>query len=146
MKFVAAKSKLRSPGAQTGAVILLVDSCFRSTLPCLMRGAETEYNQVAYPSAIYPQTHPDRLATLGRLFGLAPEEVESARVLELGCGDGANLIAIAAALPNSHFTGIDFASDPVCRGGEVIKALDISNVDLQVGDITQADFGDARFD
>ena len=69
-----------------------------------MRGPETEYNQVAYPSAIYPQTHPDRFATLGRLFGLAPENVERARVLELGCGDGANLIAMAAALPNSRFS------------------------------------------
>src|SRR5258705_3401268 len=53
---------------------------------------------------------------------------------------------MAAALPNSHFTGIDLASDPVRRGGEVIKALDISNVDLQVGDITQADFGGVCFD
>src|SRR5437867_1560355 len=109
-----------------------------------MRGSE--YNEVAYPSAIYPQTHPDRLATIGRLFGVAPAPVEKARVLELGCGDGANLIAMADVLREAHFTGIDLASAPVQRGREVLKALNISNVDLQVGDILQSNFAAARFD
>jgi SAM-dependent methyltransferase len=111
-----------------------------------MRGAGTEYNEVAYPSAIYPQTHPDRLATIGRLFGVAPAPVEKARVLELGCGDGANLIAMADALREAHFIGIDLASAPVQRGREVLKALNISNVELQVGDILQCDLAGARFD
>src|SRR5258705_2958413 len=103
--------------------------------PFSMRSAETEYNEVAYPSAIYPQTHPDRLATIGRLFGLSPAPVEKARVLELGCGDSANLTAMADILRHAHITGIDLASAPVQRGREVLKALNISNVDLQVGDI-----------
>src|SRR5436309_8967851 len=102
---------------------LLVRSGTQSKLGGLMRGPETEYNQVAYPSAIYPQTHPDRFATLGRLFGLAPADVENYRLLELGCGDGANLIAMAHGLPGSHFTGVDLASEPVRRGRDVIKAL-----------------------
>jgi SAM-dependent methyltransferase len=111
-----------------------------------MRNTETEYNDVAYPSAIYPQTHPDRLATIGRLFGLSAAPVEKARVLELGCGDGANLVAMADVLRETHFTGIDLASAPIQRGRETLKALNISNVDLQVEDILQSNLGAARFD
>jgi SAM-dependent methyltransferase len=111
-----------------------------------MRGPETEYNQIAYPSAIYSQTHPDRLATIGRLFGLSPARVESCRVLELGCGDGANLTAMASALPNSRFVGIDLATEPIRRGKEMLGALGLGNVDLQAGDIIEVALGGARFD
>jgi SAM-dependent methyltransferase len=111
-----------------------------------MRGPETEYNQIAYPSAIYSQTHPDRLATIARLFGLSPERVEKCRVLELGCGDGANLIAMASTLPKAHFVGIDLATEPIRRGKEMLNALGLQNVELQTGDIMEAALGEARFD
>ena len=41
------------------------------------------------------QTHPDRLATIALLYGMAPRPVDRCRVLELGCGDGSNLIPMA---------------------------------------------------
>lgn len=102
-----------------------------------MRGPETEYNEIAYPAAIYSQTHPDRLATIGALFGLSPARVETCRVLELGCGDGTNLIAMASALPNARFTGIDLATEPVRRGTEMASALGLPNVSLLAGDILE---------
>jgi len=93
--------------------------------------AASEYDTVPYPSAIYPQTHPDRLATLAQLFGMQPAPVEQSRVLELGCGDGSNLIAMACTLPASRFHGVDLACAPVARGNRVIEALKLSNVRLQ---------------
>ena len=72
-----------------------------------MSGARTSYDHVPYPSAVYPQTHPDRLGALATLFGMKPRRADSCRVLELGCGDGLNLLAMAVALPGSQFTGID---------------------------------------
>ena len=33
---------------------------------------QTLYDNVLYPSAPYPQTHPDRLATMATLFGMQP--------------------------------------------------------------------------
>lgn len=100
-----------------------------------MRGPETEYNEMPYPSAIYSQTHPDRLATIGTLFGLSPAPVDNCRVLELGCGDGANLIAMAETLPNSRFVGIDLATEPIRRGNEIVRTLGLGNVELQAADI-----------
>ena len=111
-----------------------------------MRGPETEYNQMPYPPAIYSQTHPDRLATIGTLFGVSPARVDDCRVLELGCGDGTNSIAMASAMPKARFVGIDLATEPIRRGNEMLRALELRNVELQAADILHCKLGDARFD
>ena len=75
--------------------------------------ASTLYDEVAYRTLPMPQTHPDRLATIGLLHGLASRPVDRCRVLELGCGDGTNLIPMAYGLPDSRFVGIDLAASAV---------------------------------
>jgi methyltransferase-like protein/protein-L-isoaspartate O-methyltransferase len=82
-----------------------------------------------------PQTHPDRLATLANLFGLKPAPVERCRVLELGCGDGGNLIPMAFGLPLSTFVGIDLAERPVAKGRALAEALNLENIAIQQGNI-----------
>jgi len=104
------------------------------------------YDEVIYPSAIYPQTHPDRLATIAHLMGLGPAAVSGARVIELGCGDGANLITMAFGLPGSQFHGVDLAGEPIRKGNQLIHTLGLTNVSLRQLDLleTPADLG--RFD
>jgi SAM-dependent methyltransferase/methyltransferase-like protein len=97
----------------------------------------TTYDSVRYPSYVHPQTHPDRLAVLGALFGLAPAPVSNCRALELGCGDGTNLIPMAWGLPESKFMGIDLAAEPVGRGQQMIKNLGLANIRLVHGNITE---------
>ena len=106
----------------------------------------TLYDEVPYPSALYPHTHPDRLATMGTLFGLKAAPVEACRVLELGCGDGTNLIAMAYALPRSQFVGIDVAQRPIAAGQETIKELGLSNVSLRHLDLMQTPSNLGPFD
>ncbi|MCD4811464.1 hypothetical protein K8R14_02560, partial [bacterium] len=65
----------------------------------------TSYDEVPYESQSFPQSHPDRLAMLARLFGLSPAPVTQCRVLELGCAGGGNLIPMAFHLPDSEFVG-----------------------------------------
>ena len=65
------------------------------------------YDSVPYPSLAFVQTHPDRLALMGTLFGMQPPPVERCRVLEIGCGNGSNLIPMAYGLPGSEFVGVD---------------------------------------
>src|SRR5690349_16051497 len=43
----------------------------------------SSYDEVPYPKSAFPQTHPDRLATLARLFGLSPPDLETCRVSSL---------------------------------------------------------------
>lgn len=105
----------------------------------------TGYDTVRYPSAIYPQTHPDRLATQARLFGMDTAPVERSRVLELGCGDASNLIAMAFDLPKSEFIGLDLAAVPVRKGNEFIQKLGLKNIRLLQCDIAEAPLS-GRFD
>ncbi len=100
-----------------------------------MSAAETPYDQVAYLSGARASTHPDKLATGGRLLGLATAAPATSRVLEIGCGDGGNLIPIALGLPGAECIGIDVAPTAVARGAAFIEALGAGNVRLLAADI-----------
>ena len=60
-----------------------------------------------YPGRPYAETHPDRLAAAATFHGLTPASPDRCRVLEVGCGDGGNLVPMAYGLPASEFVGID---------------------------------------
>ncbi len=111
-----------------------------------MPSTPTSYDTVRYPSYTHPQTHPDRLAVLGRLFGLEPACVDHCRVLELGCGNGANLIPMAWSLPRSEFLGLDLAADPVADGNEMLRGLSLTNARLIHGSVTEINRDWGSFD
>jgi methyltransferase-like protein/ubiquinone/menaquinone biosynthesis C-methylase UbiE len=69
------------------------------------------------------------------LFGLAPARVDACRVLELGCGKGENLIAMAVSLPSSRFVGIDLSPRHIDEGQAVVRSLGLGNVTLQARSI-----------
>ncbi len=95
------------------------------------------YTRIPYPGLAFPQTHPDRLALLAILHGLRPAAPEHARVLEAGCADGLNLIAMAAHSPHVEAVGFDLV-EPVL-GVQAATELGLANVRLE-----QADLLDAR--
>jgi SAM-dependent methyltransferase len=106
----------------------------------------TPYDEIAYPTTAFRQTHPDRLATHAALFGLPFAPAAACRVLDIGCGDGANIIPMAVAHPGSQFVGFDLSEHAIERGQSVIEALKLPNVRLVALDITAADFGAGGFD
>ncbi len=113
----------------------------------VVTGSATAYDEVSYPAGCFPQTHPNRLATVAFLRGLDPAPITGCRVLELGCNSGANLVPMAAELPESEFVGVDLAARPVAAGREFVNALGLRNLRLHARDllaITAAEFG--RFD
>jgi SAM-dependent methyltransferase len=97
----------------------------------------SSYDAVTYPGYAYEQTHPDRLATQASLFGMSPAPPAACRVLEIGAGDGGNLIPMALGLPGSEFVGIDLAAEPVARGAALIDELALGNVSLRVADVLE---------
>ena len=104
------------------------------------------YDEFLYPNYSYPQTHPDQLGSLATFFGMKPAPVEHCRVLELACGDGANLIPMAFYLPDSQFVGIDRATQPVASGKKMIEVLNLKNLTLEVGDILEFPANLGKFD
>ena len=98
----------------------------------------TTYDEVPYPNSPFAQTHPDRLASLAILFDLDPAPLRRCRVLELGCGNGENLIPMAFQYPASEFLGIDAAGMAVHAGNREIANLGLTNICLEHRDIMDA--------
>ena len=92
-----------------------------------MLRSSTSYDEVPYESSSFPQTHPDRLATLARLFGLDPAPVDRCRVLELGCAMGSTLVPMAFHLPNSEFVGVDSSARQVAIARAAAAELRLRN-------------------
>lgn len=95
------------------------------------------YDEVPYSSYPYRQSHPDRLATIGTLFGMSPVPLQNCRVLELGCSSGGNLIPLAEQFPEARFVGIDASRHSIDLGQQTISDLGLANVELQHGDILE---------
>jgi methyltransferase-like protein/trans-aconitate methyltransferase len=93
------------------------------------------YNEILYNTFPRQQTHPDRLAAVGTLIGMKPTPITNCRVLEIGCGDGNNLIPMAYSLPDSEFVGVDLADGPIATGRDTITALGLTNISLHIGDL-----------
>ena len=104
------------------------------------------YDQVPYHSGPFRQTHPSHLAVLPTLFGMAPPRIRGARVLELGCASGGNLIPMAQSFPESQFLGVDLSSRQVAAGRETIAKLQLPNVDLRHASIMDVDASYGQFD
>lgn len=104
------------------------------------------YDRVEYPGMPYQRTHPDVLATMATLFGMKPPAVDHCRVLELGCGDGANLVPMAFTLPHSRFVGVDLAARAIDKGQECIAALGLDNIMLRADDLRRLDTAAGEFD
>jgi methyltransferase-like protein/ubiquinone/menaquinone biosynthesis C-methylase UbiE len=97
------------------------------------------YDEVPYESHAYPQTHPRQMATVARIFGLNPPAPAKARILEIGCAAGGNLIPIAAAAPDCHCAGIDFSSGQIEDGRAFLSSTGLKNVRLEhmsIADVT----------
>ena len=101
-----------------------------------MKGAAL-YAEVPYSRFPYVQTHPDRLATLATLHGLSPAPPQAARVLELGCGAGGNIVPLAYAEPGLSAVGVDYAAGAVAEGRATAERLALRNVELREADVRE---------
>lgn len=104
------------------------------------------YEEVPYDGLTHSETHPSLLAAVGSLMGMEPAPVESCRVLEIGCAQGYNLLAMAAALPHSEFVGMDFAPGQIAAGQKAIDDLKLGNVALHALDLMEMGDELGRFD
>lgn len=97
------------------------------------------YDAVPYESHAFPQSAPGHLAAIAYLFGMDVVDVSTARVLEIGCAAGGNLIPFAALHPDAQAVGVDLSSVQVAQGRLRVQALGLSNLDLLHGDVAAMD-------
>ena len=105
-----------------------------------------DYEALPYSSMPFPQCQPTHLAALAALHSRCAPPVETARVLELGCASGGNLIPLAARLPNAAFEGVDLSVRHVEEGNSLVRALALRNVCIFQGDIAALDLSGREFD
>jgi SAM-dependent methyltransferase len=104
------------------------------------------HDRIRYPSLAFAKTQPAILSAFAALFGKAFAPVASARVLEIGCGEGVNLINMALCAPGAEFVGVDLAERPIMRARETVEALGLANAAFHVQDIATMGEAFGRFD
>lgn len=98
-----------------------------------------DYDAAPYDSHAFPQSAPGQLAAIAYLFGLDTAEVSTARVLEIGCASGGNLIPFAAQHPEARAVGIDLSPVQIDEGRRRAQALGLGNLEFVQGDIARID-------
>ena len=106
----------------------------------------TEYDSFAYVTAAFPKAHANRLSVIAQLAGLEVPPIATARILELGCGDGTHLAWMAATLPRATCVGVDLSRAAVDKGLQAIARKGLSNATLQAMDVMQIDASFGQFD
>ncbi len=88
----------------------------------------------------------DQAKTLEDLLHCDTYFNKKSKVLEAGCGVGAQTKIVASKCPSTHFTAIDISSDSVQQAKELIDSMKLSNVEFLVADINDMPFQDETFD
>ena len=105
-----------------------------------------KYDLLPYQSKPFAQSQPARLGAIAKLFGLDAAPMENARVLELGCASGGNIIPHAVRYPNAQFVGVDLARTQVAAGRARIARLGLSNIEILCQSFTEIDDSLGSFD
>ncbi|MBN1566680.1 MAG: class I SAM-dependent methyltransferase [Acidobacteria bacterium] len=95
------------------------------------------YDEIKYPSLPRKQSHPAFIAALSAIAGLSLPPVDRWRVLEVGCGDGSNILPMAFDYPESRFIGLDRAVNPIEAGRALASRLRLANLELRVADLSE---------
>ncbi|MDR2697719.1 MAG: methyltransferase regulatory domain-containing protein [Holophagales bacterium] len=104
------------------------------------------YDQVPYLANPLPQTHPSRLAAIAAMFGVSYAPPKRARVLELGCASGVNLLGMAHFMAEAKFVGIDLSMAQIREAERRAKELNASNVVYHHMSIEDVDSKFGQFD
>ncbi|MBT2333984.1 class I SAM-dependent methyltransferase [Variovorax paradoxus] len=104
------------------------------------------YDAVPYESHPFPQTAVEHLEAIAFLFGLEAPAPSRARVLELGCAAGGNLIPFAARHPEASALGLDLSTVQVEQGLAAVVRAGLPNVELRAFDLAQVDASFGQFD
>lgn len=105
-----------------------------------------DYDAIPYESFPILDTAPDRMAWIGGLFGLDAPDPTRARILEIGCASGGNLIPLAWHWPHTQCLGIELGQTQALSGMERIQRLGIHNIEIRHQDILDLPLDGPPFD
>src|SRR5450631_3931583 len=101
--------------------------------------APNVYDELPYRCLPIEWTAPERLVLASLLHGGPRPPLNTYRVLELGCGNGANLLPLAHFRRHATFVGLDGAESQIRIAEARRSALKISNLEFVHADFLEAD-------
>ena len=88
----------------------------------------------------------DQANTLGELLHSDTRFPVGARVLEVGCGVGAQTVIVAPANRGAHFTSIDVSESSLVEARQRAADAGVRNVEFRRADLLELPFSDGSFD
>jgi protein-L-isoaspartate O-methyltransferase len=88
----------------------------------------------------------DQASTLVDLLHADTAYPPGSRVLEAGCGVGAQTVTLAHNSPEAHITSVDISASSVAEARQRVEALGFTNVTFQQGDIFDLPYAPESFD
>jgi len=88
----------------------------------------------------------DQATTLVQLLHSDTKYTAGSKILEAGCGVGAQTITLACNSPDAHFTSIDISESSVFAAKKKVQDAGYTNVSFQQGDIFELPFEPESFD
>jgi methyltransferase-like protein/SAM-dependent methyltransferase len=106
----------------------------------------SSYDEIPYPSYAFASTVPEKTSAIGLMFGLKPGQIESAKVLEIGCASGGNLIPFAERFPDATCLGVDMSQKQISAAEKIRDELELKNLTFRAASILDFDFVDEKYD
>ena len=88
----------------------------------------------------------DQATTLAEILHAGTVYPQGSKVLEAGCGIGAQTVILAHNSPNAEFTAIDRSAESLRAARERVSSQGFMNVAFQQADIFHLPYGDNSFD
>ena len=104
------------------------------------------YEKQVYPPMSHPLSDPAVSAVAAVMGGLEVAHPRRARILEIGCCSGHNLLPLARRWPESTFVGIDLAERSIAEARERAALAGIENVEFIAGDLRDFEPDGGPFD
>ncbi len=104
------------------------------------------YQSQIYPAMSHPLSDPAVSAVVARMAGLDTLAPRCARILEIGCCSGHNLIPLAMRWPGARFTGIDLAESSVMEARERARSAGVENIEFLAADLMEFEPQNGPFD
>ena len=102
----------------------------------VIREIGEDYDHQVYTSNAFPFSSPGHLRAAAHLYGLGSVPLARARVLELGCAGGGNLLPFALAYPEAQVVGVDLSPVQIEQGQQIVQRLELKNLQLQTMSLT----------
>ena len=104
------------------------------------------FDAIPYRHGAVSESHPARIGAIARLLGAGAAAPDGCRVLELGCGEGMNLLPLAERFPRSQFIGVDFSAMQIATAEAARAAAGIANARLVCADLREFEPEAGAFD